>query len=84
MNRLIDRLQQELQHKNLLGEISCILIKPSSFSELVNDFDEEFQLEYESLGRKPSVEDLEEYLKLRIISNSSEDEEEEYHLLAKV
>jgi DNA-directed RNA polymerase specialized sigma subunit len=71
---LIDEIQTEIRDKNILSE---------SFDELMNDFKEEFAVEYIELGREPSRSDIQDYLGIPIIVQNVNDEEK-YYLLTKI
>lgn len=57
----------EIQLKNLLGEIKYICVNTNTENELLRDFNEEFETEYEDMGRKPNRADLREYLGMKIL-----------------
>jgi hypothetical protein len=83
MNRLIDEIQSEIKDKNILGEISHICLTDESLQVLIEDFKEEFQVEYEELGRKPTYRDVQEYLNVPIMVQKLNGEKQ-YSLLKEV
>lgn len=83
MNRLIDQIQSEIKDKNILGEISHICLSKESLKVLIEDFNEEFQVEYKELGRDPTYRDVQEYLNVPILVQTLHGEKQ-YSLLKEV
>lgn len=82
--KLIDRIVTEIFGRNLLGEYKYISLNKESFKELESDFQYEFGQDYEDFGKVPVKEDIEEYLKMKIIIDDSVDGDKKYELLTKV
>lgn len=82
MSRLIDSIQMELSNKNLIGEVRYIVLSTSGYEELLDDFLEEFRLEYMEMGRNPNEHDLKDYFKIPILINGAI--EEKYSLLKEI
>jgi len=82
-SRLIDRIQSDIVSKGIAYNITHLCITRKALDELIVDFQEEFYLEYEELGRPASRRDVQEYIKIPIIIDESEGDKE-YSLLNKV
>jgi len=83
MDRLIDQIQSEIRNKNILGDISYIVLTENSLDELIDDFREEFLVEYMEIGRDPNKSDVQEYLNIPILIEETNDGKK-YNLLTKV
>lgn len=73
----------ELLEKNLLNEVSYIILTNDSYESLMNEFKEEFESEYFELNVDPSFYDLQDHLGVRIIKDRLENGQK-YQILAKV
>lgn len=71
MSRLIDRIQYEVQSKNILGEVRYICVSRTAMEELMQDFKEQFVYEYMELGRQPAKDDILEYFNIPILIDDS-------------
>lgn len=69
--RLIDEIVTELRDKNLLGEITHICLTPDSASELMRDYQEEFESEFIEYGRSATLDDVADYFGLGIVKEQS-------------
>lgn len=83
-DRLIDLIFREIHDKDILNEIEYVCFTEKSFKQLMEDFREEFVVEYEELGRDPSKEDVQDYLNLPILIIDFKDDEGEFKLLRKI
>lgn len=66
-----------------MSKITHIVLDNDSAIELIDDFQEEFSVEYEELGRKPNKYDIQEYFNVPILIQKLKNGEK-YNLLTKV
>lgn len=66
-----------------MSKITHIVLDKASAKELINDFQEEFTVEYEELGRKPNKYDIQEYFNVPILIQELKNGEK-YNLLTKI
>lgn len=65
--RLIDEVVQEVLNSNLLNEVTHLYLDKKTFSELLTDYENEFEIELLEFDRKPTKEDLEDYLNIKVV-----------------
>lgn len=82
--RLLDRVWMEIMEKNLYESLTYLQLTKNSLNELLKDYEDNFDSELVDVGRKPSVEDLNDYFNVKIIIDKSEDSEEEYKLFTSI
>ena len=82
--RLLDRVWMEIMEKNLYESLTYLQLTKNSLNELLKDYEDNFDSELVDVGRKPSIEDLNDYFNVKIIIDKSEDSEEEYKLFTSI
>ena len=82
--RLLDRVWMEIMEKNLYESLTYLQLTKNSLNELLKDYEDNLDSEVVDVGRKPSVEDLNDYFNVKIIIDKSEDSEEEYKLFTSI
>lgn len=82
--RFIDEVLSEILDKSLLsdGENHLYITKPA-LDRLLSDYQDEFKIEYEELGRRPCIDDLKDYLNVTILIKENLNGTE-YELLTKI
>lgn len=81
---MLEDLLMEIMDKNLINDTETMLyISQSALDVLLEEYKEQFAIEYAEMGKEPSVEDLSEYLNTTILIKEYSNAKE-YQLLTQV
>lgn len=81
--RLIEIMLNEILEKNLLGEVTHVVINSNAKRELIKDYKDEFENELKDERREPNMFDLEDYFGMKILIDDKISGREKYRLLTK-